>query len=517
MQTRLTGREFTVDVLTDQGGRLVGAVPRWRLETRGGISTKGRTFEDDRVIEVTRLTLAAVGIVGAANLQGFVTDDGDIGVIELNPRFSGGLPLSLAAGSDLVGEYVRGMFGSLIRPARLTYRSGVTMCRADHRGDVRRVRLLVPFGTRPEVVKLAPVVAALRRTVTPSARSRPASTTTGGSPTTSSPTSTLEPDVRWELPGDEAARVGALLTHAYEELAAHKPDAVLVLGDTHTVPLFGLAARRSRVPVVHLEAGLRSFNERSLEEVNRRTAAAIASLHLAPTSLAGTMLEAEGVDHRRVEVVGNPITDTLRQFGPPPAALDARHGVVVTAHRATNVDDAERLVALVDCIIRLSAEIGPVTFPVHPRTDERLAASGLRAVLERAAGVTLTPPLRYREMLDAVASARVVVTDSGGLQEEAAWLGVPVVLLRRSTPRWEGVLAGTTALVGLDAERAVTAARIFTASAEQRRIAAVPCPYGDGHVGERVAALLDSPRTAALLELREPDFGTGTLPALVAR
>jgi carbamoyl-phosphate synthase large subunit len=129
IQTRVTGREFTVDLLTDRHGRLAAAVPRGRLETKAGISTKGRTFEDERVVEVARFTLAAVGLEGAANLQGFVTDAGDVRVIEVNPRFSGGLSLSLAAGADLVGEFVRATRGEKIRPRRVQFRPGVTMTR----------------------------------------------------------------------------------------------------------------------------------------------------------------------------------------------------------------------------------------------------------------------------------------------------------------------------------------------------------------------------------------------------
>ena len=118
---------------------------------------------------------------------------------------------------------------------------------------------------------------------------------------------------------------------------------MLLLGDTHTVPLFALAARRFGVPVVHVEAGLRSFNPRSLEESHRRTAAALASLHFAPTDLAARFLDAEGVDPRRVIVVGNPVTDTLAQWGPPRVPVDERAGVLFTAHRATNVDIRRRL------------------------------------------------------------------------------------------------------------------------------------------------------------------------------
>jgi carbamoyl-phosphate synthase large subunit len=129
VQQRLSGREFTVDSLVARDGTLAGAVPRWRVETKAGISTKGTTFDDPAVIDVVRRTLGAVGLTGAANVQGFVTHDGRAHVIEVNPRFSGGLPLSLAAGADFVGEYVRGVEGFEPRPAHLQFRTGVTMLR----------------------------------------------------------------------------------------------------------------------------------------------------------------------------------------------------------------------------------------------------------------------------------------------------------------------------------------------------------------------------------------------------
>jgi len=258
------------------------------------------------------------------------------------------------------------------------------------------------------------------------------------------------------------------------------------------------------VPVVHLEAGLRSFNERSLEEVHRRAVAAMTSLHLAPTPLAARFLDDEGVSAARVRVVGNPITDTLARHGPPRRPPGRRSGVVVTAHRATNVDDPARLRQVVELVDRLAATLRPVRFPVHPRTRDRLGAAGWLDDLAETPGVTLCEPLPYPAMLDAVAAARVVVTDSGGLQEEAAWLGVPCVVLRTSTPRWEGVHAGIAALTGLDADRAAAAAAAFAEPDAQARVAAVPCPYGDGKVGPRVAALLADPAVRGLLELSEP-------------
>lgn len=129
VQTRLSGREFTVDALVDRDGRFAGGVPRWRLETRGGISTKGETFGDDRVLVGAAAVLDAVGLRGVACVQGFVTHSDEVVFVECNPRFSGGLPLSLAAGADLVGEYVRGIRGLPIRSSRLGYRPGVRMSR----------------------------------------------------------------------------------------------------------------------------------------------------------------------------------------------------------------------------------------------------------------------------------------------------------------------------------------------------------------------------------------------------
>jgi carbamoyl-phosphate synthase large subunit len=129
VQTQLDGREFTADALVDPAGALVGCVPRWRQETRGGISTKGETFDDAAVTSAVAATLVAVGLTGPANVQGFVSADGHVRVTEVNPRFSGGLPLSLAAGADLVGQYLRGVRGLGLQTDKLMFRPGVRMMR----------------------------------------------------------------------------------------------------------------------------------------------------------------------------------------------------------------------------------------------------------------------------------------------------------------------------------------------------------------------------------------------------
>src|SRR5262249_30087994 len=158
------------------------------------------------------------------------------------------------------------------------------------------------------------------------------------------------------------------------------------------------------------------------------------------------MLDAEGIPAERVFVVGNPVTDSLRVHGPSTCPVADRNGIVMTMHRPTNVDDPERLRALAGLVAGLAHDFGSVRVPLHPRTRDRLERAGIVSELESTPGLHLEAPLRYREMLDAIASARVVVTDSGGLQEEAAWYGVPTVVLRTTTPRWESVLADTSAL-----------------------------------------------------------------------
>jgi UDP-N-acetylglucosamine 2-epimerase (non-hydrolysing) len=279
----------------------------------------------------------------------------------------------------------------------------------------------------------------------------------------------------------------------------------MVVGDTYTVPIFCLAARRYTVPVVHIEAGLRSFNPTSLEELNRRIAGQSASLHLAPTETAARFLEAEGVDRSRIRVVGNPVIDALRLTGVRARPPASRSGVVVTSHRAGNVDHVDKLRRLVDLVLRLADEFGTVSFPVHPRTRARLLDTGDWTRLQ-ASPVRLFPPLPFDGMVELVATSRVVVSDSGGLQEEAAWLGVPVVVLRPSTPRWEGVAAGISKLVGIDPDLALDAVRAFTTEEAQQRVAATRCPYGDGHTSERVAEILSERATRENLQLAEPDF-----------
>lgn len=366
------------------------------------------------------------------------------------------------------------------------------------------VRVLVPIGTRPEIVKLATPVHSLRRR---GFDVRVVATGQDDEPSLAPmffERFAVVPDETWAPPPDEPERLTRILELAFREVDLRRPDCVLVVGGEYTVPFFSLAARRYAVPVVHLEAGLRSFNEISPEEVNRRIATQAASLHFAPTQMTARLLQREGVDRGRIRVVGSPIIDALRLAGArrrPPAS---RTGVVVTA-RLSDADNVERLAMLVDLVLRLADEFGSVTFPVHARTRARLLDSGDWSKLQRTA-VRMFPPLPFDGMIELMATSRVVVTDSGGFQEEAAWLGVPVVVLQRSSPQWEGVSAGISTLTGVDTDRAVEAVRRFASDEEQTRIADIDCPYGDGHAGQRMAEILSGRAAQELLTLSAPDY-----------
>jgi UDP-N-acetylglucosamine 2-epimerase (non-hydrolysing) len=205
------------------------------------------------------------------------------------------------------------------------------------------MRLLVPFGTRPEIVKLAPVVRALRAdgdevcVVATGQHHDPALTDVFYTELC------VAPDVVLRAGTDPVTRLGSILAGAVQTVRRRAPDVVLVLGDTQTVPAYCMAARNLRVPAVHLEAGLRSFNPASVEEVNRRVATATCVLHLAPTALAREFLLAEGVVPERIAVVGNPVLDALRAAGASRRPLGDRRGVLLTAHRPTTVDDPAQL------------------------------------------------------------------------------------------------------------------------------------------------------------------------------
>jgi UDP-N-acetylglucosamine 2-epimerase (non-hydrolysing) len=269
-------------------------------------------------------------------------------------------------------------------------------------------------------------------------------------------------------------------------LLAERPDWVLVYGDVNSTAAAALVAVKLGIRVAHVEAGLRSNDRAMPEEINRLVTDRIADLLLTPSRDADAQLRAEGEPEEEIVFVGNVMIDSLfhaldaaRQSGAR-ARLGAEKGdaVVVTLHRPSNVDEPARLTALA-AALREVAEERPVIFPVHPRTRQRLADAGLD--LGR---VQLLPPVSYVDMLDLVAGAHAVVTDSGGLQEETTALGVPCLTVRDNTERPVTITEGTNQLVR-DPTALPALVRAAGRAAHARR------PEGwDGHAGDRVVAAL---------------------------
>ena len=278
-------------------------------------------------------------------------------------------------------------------------------------------------------------------------------------------------------------QIAEMLARLESVMAAERPDAVLVYGDTNSTLSGALAAAKLDIPLAHVEAGLRSYNRRMPEEVNRVVADHLAELHFCPTDTAVANLAREGVTEMVVNV-GDVMLDTARHFAEQeePAVAAQRHDVepggyvLATVHRAGNTDDRDALEGILE---GLAASEAPVLFPVHPRTLSAVRTHGLEAVLTAGSLRPLTP-LPYHEMMALLRGARALATDSGGMQKEAYFFEVPCVTLRAETEWVETVELGWNELVGAGAEA------IAGALADPPRGGAHPPVYGDGHAGRRI-------------------------------
>ena len=291
--------------------------------------------------------------------------------------------------------------------------------------------------------------------------------------------------------GSNTEQTARILAALEQEIAAARPDMVLVYGDTNTTLAGALAAAQAGVPVGHVEAGMRSFDRAMPEELNRVLTDHASDLLLCSTEAAMENLAAERAVGER-QLVGDVMADVSLAFAPiaeqrsdilDRLGLASGEYVAATAHRAGNVDDPARLERLVEV---LEAVPGQVVLPLHPRTAARLEESNLRRRLDAAANVVLTAPLGYLDFTKLAAHARAVLTDSGGVQKEAFLLGVPCVTLRDTTEWVETVEAGWNVLVDLDRAAAVAALDRPAPVGERPEL------YGGGHAAERVCAALDA-------------------------
>ncbi len=283
--------------------------------------------------------------------------------------------------------------------------------------------------------------------------------------------------------GSNTSQLARMLAALEPLLAQEQPDAVLIYGDTNSTLAGALAAAQTGVPVIHVEAGMRSFDRTMPEERNRVLADHLGELLLCASRTAAENLRAESVAGR-VEVVGDVMVDIALRLQPAARAdtgtlrangVSRGQYLLLTAHRAGNVDDPARLRRLLELVRALP---GPVVFPLHPRTRARLDDAGLLEELAGIADLHVTEPLGYVELAALLCQARAVLTDSGGVQKEAYLAGVQCVTLRASTEWVETVQSGWNTLVDLDVDAAL---RALAHPTPQER----PPLYGDGHAAER--------------------------------
>jgi UDP-N-acetylglucosamine 2-epimerase len=297
------------------------------------------------------------------------------------------------------------------------------------------------------------------------------------------------PDVNLEVgSGSHGVQTGAMLKGLEEVMVARKPDCVQVFGDTNSTLAGALAAAKLSLPVSHVEAGLRSFNRRMPEEINRLVTDHLSALLLCPSDTAVANLAAEGIT-ANVHLVGDVMLDVLNwareRMGDAKAealerlSLKAGTYLLVTLHRSENTDEPSRLLGILRALDSIEE---PIVVPLHPRTRKAISAIGF----EPKGHVQVIEPVGYLEMVSLTNSARLVLTDSGGLQKEAYWLGVPCLTLRDETEWVETVAAGWNMLVGSDTHMIIDSVSSF-APPDVR-----PSLYGEGLAASRCVSLLDA-------------------------
>ncbi|MEM7004583.1 MAG: UDP-N-acetylglucosamine 2-epimerase (non-hydrolyzing) [Pseudomonadota bacterium] len=311
-----------------------------------------------------------------------------------------------------------------------------------------------------------------------------------------------DPDLNLEIGSGSqtsmTARIMLALEGAFQQ---DPPDLVLVVGDVNSTLAAALVAAKLRIPIAHVEAGLRSFDMDMPEEVNRLVTDRLSDLLLTTERSADLQLQKEGVASEAIHFVGNVMIDTLlsnldkaismqetalKYDAEPSLVSGVKHGyALVTLHRPSNVDTPVQLAGLLDVVRDLAADM-PVIFTLHPRTKARIAEGSLEMRLDHP-GILKCPPLSYFEMLGAMRKATLVITDSGGLQEETTALGVPCLTVRENTERPITIEQGTNTLVGGSPEKLREAIKRLIAGKTKR--GRVP-ELWDGHAAERIAKVI---------------------------
>jgi UDP-N-acetylglucosamine 2-epimerase (non-hydrolysing) len=359
--------------------------------------------------------------------------------------------------------------------------------------SAKTVKVAIVLGTRPEIIKMSPVIRECQRReldflLIHTEQHHKYEMDRVFFEDLALP----EPQFRLGIgQGTHGAQTGRLLEGIEQVLQAQNPNAVLVQGDTNTVLAGALAAAKLHIPVGHIEAGLRSYDRRMPEELNRVLADHASDLLFAPTGQARDILLSEGVDAEKIHVTGNTIVDAVQQNlaiartrSQPliDQGLEAGAYLVVTAHRPENVDHSERLKVLLRAVAAVRQEIGlPVIYPLHPRTENKIKRFGLSIPEE----ILVVEPLGFLDFLQLEAQAALILTDSGGMQEEACILQVPCVTLRENTERPETVDVGANVVAGIQPLGVLQGVRQMLG-----KNGGWTNPYGDGHSARRIIEIV---------------------------
>jgi UDP-N-acetylglucosamine 2-epimerase (non-hydrolysing) len=350
------------------------------------------------------------------------------------------------------------------------------------------MHLLHVVGARPNFMKAAPVLAALSRRagITQTLVHTGQHYDKNMSDVFFEQLGIPSPDVNLGVgSGSHAQQTAEIISRFEVVVLEKKPDLVLVYGDVNSTVAAALVCSKLLIPIAHVEAGLRSFDRTMPEEINRLITDQLADLLFTPSEDGDANLEREGIAPEKIQRVGNVMIDSLVRLLPAAMKFDGRkfpsRYALITLHRPSNVDNAEVLARILDSISAVSGEL-EIVFPVHPRTRQRIQEFGINATQLR-----LTEPMPYIEFLALQARATVVITDSGGIQEETTYLGVPCLTMRSNTERPITAELGTNILVGDDTKKlSAELAKILSGNAKR---GAIP-PLWDGRASERIADII---------------------------
>jgi UDP-N-acetylglucosamine 2-epimerase (non-hydrolysing) len=383
---------------------------------------------------------------------------------------------------------------------------------------VFKVKIAFVIGTRPEIIKMSPLIDEVKH------RGIDYILVHTGQHYDHEMSQQFFMDLDLEKPhynigvgsGAHGEQTSMMISRIEEVLLEEKPDIVLVEGDTNAVLAGALVAAKLHIPVGHVEAGLRSYDKTMPEEINRMVADVCTQLFFVPTNTAATNLLFEGVNPKNIFITGNTVVDACqrnlkiaRKNSDLALKIDSGAKVLtLTLHRAENVDHPQRLGQIVNSLLEL--EDLTIIFPVHPRTTKNLQEFGLYEKLEEAPHIQIIKPMGYLEFLLLMSESQMVMTDSGGIQEEAITLNLPCITLRYNTERPETVQAGGNILVGTSQEKIVNSVRNILGDEDlYHTMKEAPNPYGDGNASIKIVDTISEIESHGGLKIEAPDFITG--------